>query len=69
LTYFIPYVLHENLDKLLGNFIIEITVATLTLFLALTRGYSSLFMQILPLLYLIALFEIAMRYVHSERST
>jgi hypothetical protein len=60
------------LNRLLRNFIIETAVATaLTLFLALTRGYSSLFMQILPLIYLIALFEIAMRYANArpEHST
>jgi hypothetical protein len=58
------------LNRLLRNFIIEIAVATgLTLFLALTRGYSSLFMQILPLIYIIALFEIAVRYAHSQHST
>jgi hypothetical protein len=54
---------------LIRNFIIEITVATaLTLVLALTRGYSSLFMQILPLLYVVALGEIVVRYVFSDQS-
>lgn len=57
------------MNKLIRNFIIEITVATgLTLVLALTRGYSSLFMQILPLLYVVALGEIVVRYVFSDQS-
>ncbi len=49
---------------------IEMSVATgLTLVLALTRGYSSLFMQILPLLYVVVLGEIVVRYAFSDQPT
>jgi hypothetical protein len=56
------------LDKGLRNFIAEVVIATaVTALLALTRGYGSLFMQVLPFLYIIVLFEIAARYAYAHK--
>jgi hypothetical protein len=53
----------------LRNLIIEIAVATgLTVILGLTRGYSGLFMEVLPLLYVVVLGEIVARYALSDHS-
>lgn len=55
--------LWRTLEKVLQRFFAEVAVATaFTLFLVLTRCYCSLFMQVLPFLYLVILVEIAARY-------